>query len=103
MFLDRAQPRSKFKSFTQFKRCCQYPIDLRNVVIRTQAQADASDIPITNGGATIRRTKSLLVHESVINKQNEGESRYYAMSFNYQAVDELFRINLSYTLSSSKK
>jgi hypothetical protein len=21
------QPRSKFKSFTQFKRCCQYPID----------------------------------------------------------------------------
>jgi hypothetical protein len=24
------------------KRCCQYPIDPKNVVIRTQAQADAS-------------------------------------------------------------
>jgi hypothetical protein len=32
----------------------EYPIDPDNVVIRTQAQADASrPIPITNGGATI--------------------------------------------------
>jgi hypothetical protein len=31
----------------QFKRCCQYPIDPKNVVIRTQAQADASRPIIT--------------------------------------------------------
>jgi hypothetical protein len=33
------QPRSKFKSFTQLKRCSRYPIDPKNVVIRTQADA----------------------------------------------------------------
>jgi peroxiredoxin len=39
--------------------------------------------PLQNGGATING-QELLVARSVIVMENEGESRYYAMSFNYQ-------------------
>jgi hypothetical protein len=35
-------------------------------------------------------------------KQNEGESRYYAMSFNYQKQEVKMIIHHDYTLSSSK-
>ena len=83
----------------------EYPIDPNNVVIRTQAQADASrPIPITNGGATINGQRVTGIARSVIVSENEGKSRYYAMSFNYQktrgADDYSYRLN--YTLSSSK-
>ena len=83
----------------------EYPIDPKNVVIRTQAQADASrPIPITNGGATINGQRVTGIARSVIVSENEGESRYYAMSFNYQKTrgkdDYSYRLN--YTLSSSK-
>ncbi len=83
----------------------EYPIDPKDVVIRTQAQADASrPIPITNGGATINGQRVTGIARSVIVSENEGESRYYAMSFNYQKTrgkdDYSYRLN--YTLSSSK-
>ncbi|SEA67162.1 TonB-dependent Receptor Plug Domain [Flavobacterium gillisiae] len=83
----------------------EYPIDPNNVVIRTQAQADASrPIPITNGGATINGQRVTGIARSVIVSENEGKSKYYAMSFNYQKArgtdDYSYRLN--YTLSSSK-
>jgi outer membrane receptor protein involved in Fe transport len=83
----------------------EYPIDPKNVVIRTQVQADASrPIPITNGGATINGQRVTGIARSVIVSENEGKSRYYAMSFNYQKTrgtdDYSYRLN--YTLSSSK-
>jgi hypothetical protein len=63
----------------------EYPIDPDNVVIRTQAQADASrPIPITNGGATINGQRLTGIARNVIVSENEGKSRYYAMSLNYQ-------------------
>ena len=82
-----------------------YPVDPNNVVIRTQAAADASrPIPITNGGATINGERVTGIARSVIVSENEGKSRYYAMSFNYQKTrgtdDYSYRLN--YTLSSSK-
>jgi hypothetical protein len=62
----------------------EYPIDPDNVVIRTQAQADASrPIPITNGGA-INGQRLTGIARNVIVSENEGKSRYYAMSLNYQ-------------------
>jgi outer membrane receptor protein involved in Fe transport len=83
----------------------EYPIDPNNVVIRTRAAADASrPIPITNGGATINGERVTGIARSVIVSENEGKSRYYAMSFNYQKTrgtdDYSYRLN--YTLSSSK-
>jgi outer membrane receptor for ferrienterochelin and colicin len=83
----------------------EYPIDPKNVVIRTPAQADASrPIPITNGGATINGQRVTGIARSVIVSENEGKSKYYAMSFNYQKArgtdDYSYRLN--YTLSSSK-
>lgn len=83
----------------------EYPIDPKNVVIRTRAEADASrPIPITNGGATINGQRVTGIARSVIVSENEGKSRYYAMSFNYQKTrgtdDYSYRLN--YTLSSSK-
>ncbi|MEZ7498152.1 TonB-dependent receptor [Flavobacterium sp. Arc3] len=83
----------------------EYPIDPNNVVIRSPAEADASrPIPITNGGATINGQRVTGIARSVIVSENEGKSRYYAMSFNYQkargADDYSYRLN--YTLSSSK-
>ncbi|MBE0391525.1 TonB-dependent receptor [Flavobacterium sp. PL002] len=83
----------------------EYPIDPNNVVIRTQAEADASrPIPITNGSAVINGQTVTGIARSVIVSENEGKSRYYAMSFNYQKArgtdDYSYRLN--YTLSSSK-
>ncbi|MDG2433656.1 TonB-dependent receptor, partial [Flavobacterium sp.] len=83
----------------------EYPIDPTNVVIRTQAQADASrPIPISNGGATINGQRVTGIARSVIVSENEGKSTYYAMSLNYQKTrgtdDYSYRLN--YTLSSSK-
>jgi hypothetical protein len=83
----------------------EYPIDPNNVVIRTQAQADATrPIPITNGGATINGERLTGIARNVIVSENEGKSRYYAMSLNYQKTrgtdDYSYRLN--YTLSSSK-
>ena len=83
----------------------EYPIDPTNVVIRTEAQADASrPIPITNGSATINGTTYTGIARNVIVSENEGKSRYYAMSLNYQKKrgtdDYAYRLN--YTLSSSK-
>ncbi len=83
----------------------EYAVDPNNVIIRTQAQADASrPIPIVNGGATIDGQRVTGIARSVIMSENEGKSRYYAMSFNYQKArgtdDYSYRLN--YTLSSSK-
>jgi outer membrane receptor protein involved in Fe transport len=83
----------------------EYPIDPDNVVIRTQAQADASrPIPITNGGATINGQRLTGIARNVIVSENEGKSRYYAMSLNYQKTrgSDDYSYRLNYTLSSSK-
>jgi hypothetical protein len=74
-------------------------------VIRTQAQADASrPIPITNGGATINGQRLTGIARNVIVSENEGKSRYYAMSLNYQKTrgSDDYSYRLNYTLSSSK-
>ena len=83
----------------------EYVVDPNNVVIRTQAQADATrPIPITNGSATINGQMVTGIARNVIVSENEGKSRYYAMSLNYQKAkgtdDYSYRLN--YTLSSSK-
>jgi hypothetical protein len=38
-------------------------------------------IPITNGGATINGQRLTGIARNVIVSENEGKSRYYAMSF----------------------
>jgi hypothetical protein len=54
-------------------------------VIRTPAQADASrPIPITNGVATINGQRVTGIARSVVS-ENEGKSKYYAMSFNIKS------------------
>ncbi|OAB25282.1 TonB-dependent Receptor Plug Domain [Flavobacterium fryxellicola] len=83
----------------------EYPIDPNNVVIRTQAEADASrPIPITNGSATINGQTVTGIARNVIVSENEGKSRYYAMSLNYQKTrgTDSYSYRLNYTLSSSK-
>ena len=83
----------------------EYKVDPNNVVIRTQAQADASrPIPIVNGSATINGQNLTGVARNVIVTENEGKSRYYAMSLNYQKARGLdnYSYRLNYTLSSSK-
>lgn len=95
----------KLSRLRNLNAAAEYPIDPNNVVIRSQAQADASrPIPITNGGATINGERVTGIARSVIVSENEGKSRYYAMSFNYQKTrgtdDYSYRLN--YTLSSSK-
>ncbi|MBP4142499.1 TonB-dependent receptor [Flavobacterium sp. P4023] len=83
----------------------EYTVDPNNVVIRTQAQADASrPIPIVNGSATINGQNLTGVARNVIVTENEGKSRYYAMSLNYQKARGLdnYSYRLNYTLSSSK-
>jgi outer membrane receptor protein involved in Fe transport len=83
----------------------EYPVDPNNVVIRTQAEADATrPIPITNGGATINGQRVTGIARNVIVSENEGKSRYYAMSFNYQKTKgtDNYTYRLNYTLSSSK-
>lgn len=88
----------------------EYPIDPDNVVIRTRNEADATrPIPIStnaNGmsSAVINGQTVTGIARSVVVSENEGKSRYYAMSFNYQKTrgtdDYSYRLN--YTLSSSK-
>jgi hypothetical protein len=71
----------------------------------TQAEADATrPIPITNGGATINGQRVTGIARNVIVSENEGKSRYYAMSFNYQnkGTDNYTYYRLNYTLSSVK-
>jgi outer membrane receptor protein involved in Fe transport len=83
----------------------EYPVDPNSVVIRTQAEADATrPIPITNGGATINGQRVTGIARNVIVSENEGKSRYYAMSFNYQKTKgtDNYTYRLNYTLSSSK-
>ncbi|MGO4817672.1 TonB-dependent receptor domain-containing protein [Flavobacterium sp. W22_SRS_FP1] len=83
----------------------EYPIDPNNVVIRTLAEADATrPIPIINGGATINGQRVTGIARNVIVSENEGKSRYYAMSFNYQKTKgtDNYTYRLNYTLSSSK-
>ena len=83
----------------------EYTVDPNNVVIRTQAEADASrPIPIVNGSATINGQNLTGVARNVIVTENEGKSRYYAMSLNYQKARGLdnYSYRLNYTLSSSK-
>ena len=63
----------------------EYPIDPSNVIIRTQAEADASrPIPIVNGTATINGQTVSGVARNVVISETEGKSRYYAVSVNYQ-------------------
>ncbi|TDE05754.1 TonB-dependent receptor domain-containing protein [Flavobacterium sandaracinum] len=83
----------------------EYPIDPNNVVIRTQAEADASrPIPITNGSAILNGQTVTGIARNVIVSENEGKSRYYAMSLNYQKTrgTDNYSYRLNYTLSSSK-
>jgi len=83
----------------------EYPIDPNNVVIRTQAQADASrPIPIVNRSAVINGQTLTGIARNVIVSENEGKSRYYAMSFNYQKTKGIdnYSYRLNYTLSSSE-
>lgn len=83
----------------------EYPIGPNNVVIRTQAEADATrPIPITNGGATINGQRITGVARNVIVSENEGKSRYFAMSLNYQKTkgEDDYSYRLNYTLSNSK-
>ena len=83
----------------------EYPIDPNNVVIRTQAEADASrPIPIANGSAILNGQTVTGIARNVIVSENEGKSRYYAMSLNYQKTrgTDNYSYRLNYTLSSSK-
>jgi hypothetical protein len=53
----------------------EYPVDPNNVVIRTQAEADAKTYPITNGGATINGQRVTGIAETlslVRMKGNQG-------------------------------
>jgi outer membrane receptor protein involved in Fe transport len=95
----------KLTRLRNLNAAAEYPIDPDNVVIRTQAQADASrPIPITNGGATINGQRLTGIARNVIVSENEGKSRYYAMSLNYQKTrgSDDYSYRLNYTLSSSK-
>lgn len=83
----------------------EYPIDPNNVIVRTQAEADATrPIPIVNGTATINGQTVTGVARNVVITESEGKSRYYALSLNYQKArgkdDYSYRLN--YTLSSLK-
>jgi len=81
----------------------EYSIDPNNVVIRTQAEADASrPIPIENGTATIDGQTVTGVARNVVMSETEGESRYFALSLNYQKArgKDNYSYRLNYTLSS---
>ena len=83
----------------------EYVIDPNNVIIRTQAQADATrPIPITNSTATINGQVITGVSRNVIITESEGKSRYNALSLNYQKLRgaDNFSYRLNYTLSSLK-
>ena len=80
--------------------------DPDNVVVRTQAQADASrPIPIVNGSAVINGETVTGVARNVIVSESEGKAEYYALSLNYQKVrgrDDRYSFRVNYTLSSLK-
>ncbi|RTZ03298.1 TonB-dependent receptor [Flavobacterium sp. RSP49] len=83
----------------------EYPIDPSNVIIRTQAEADASrPIPIVNGTATINGQTVSGVARNVVISETEGKSRYYAVSVNYQKTRgiDTYSYRLNYTLSALK-
>jgi hypothetical protein len=72
----------------------EYPVDPNNVVIRTQAEADAKTYSYYYGGATINGQRVTGIARNVIVSENEGKSRYYAMSFNYQKTKEPITIRI---------
>ena len=80
--------------------------DPDNVVVRTQAEADATrPIPIVNGAAVINGETVTGVARNVIVSESEGEAEYYALSLNYQKVrgkDDRYAFRVNYTLSSLK-
>lgn len=83
----------------------EYPIDPSNVIIRTQAEADATrPIPIVDGTATINGQTVTGVARNVVMSETEGKSRYYALSLNYQKArgNDNYSYRLNYTLSSLK-
>ncbi len=80
-----------------------YPLhDPDNVVVRSQADADASrPIPISNGSATINGQTLEGVARNVVISETAGRSNYYAASFNLQKApgEDKFGYRLIYTLS----
>jgi hypothetical protein len=72
------------------------------VVVRTQAQADATrPVPIENGTAIINGQTVQGVARNVIVSETAGEARYYAASFNFQKTqgEDKFAYRFIYTLS----
>ncbi|SHG31204.1 TonB-dependent Receptor Plug Domain [Flavobacterium micromati] len=83
----------------------EYVVDPSNVVVRTQAEADATrPVPIVNNTASINGQTVTGVARNVIISETEGKSRYYAMSVNYQKAkgNDNYSYRLNYTLSSLK-
>jgi len=83
-----------------------YPINPQNVVVRSQADADATrPIPIysdENGTYGVVEGDTLRgIARNVIMTETKGESRYWAASFNLQKerTDDNYSYRLSYTLS----
>ena len=82
-----------------------YPIDPNNVIIRTPEEADATrPIPITNNSATINGQTITGIARNVVITESAGESKYYALSLNFQKTrgTDDFSYRLNYTLSSLK-
>ncbi|MEO9952622.1 TonB-dependent receptor [Nonlabens sp.] len=83
----------------------EYTVDPDNVVVRTQAEADATrPIPIANNSAVIDGQTRTGVARSVVITENGGKSRYYAASFNLQKSrgDDNYSYRINYTLASLK-
>jgi len=81
----------------------EYTIDPNNVVVRTQAQADASrPIAILNSSAIINGQTVTGVARNVVMSETKGESRYFALSLNYQKTKgkDNYSYRLNYTLST---
>jgi outer membrane receptor protein involved in Fe transport len=81
----------------------EYVIDPNNVVVRTQAEADATrPIAIVNGSAIINGQTVTGVARNVVMSETKGESRYIALSLNYQKAREKdkYSYRLNYTISS---
>lgn len=82
-----------------------YPTnDPNNVTVRTPAEADASrPIPIINGSYAIINGEQVNgVARNIVVSESEGQSRYYAASFNLQkdrGENDQFSYLLNYTLS----
>jgi outer membrane receptor for ferrienterochelin and colicin len=80
-----------------------YPLDdPDNVVVRTQAEADATrPVAILNGAAIINGDTLSGVARNVVVTESAGEARYTGLSFNLQKErgDDKFAYRLVYTLS----